>query len=402
MNNSGSSSRSSSGEIQRIVPRIVIDARMVFPQAHGIGRYVTNLAYGLAELARKRGLGYKPVFLTDPRFSGLLPSEFETIPVQAAFLNPKELTEIPARLKHCGASLYHSPSFSSLAYSPCPWIVTIHDLNHLQFGNTKQKIYYRVLLKRFAKKARSVLTVSEFARRELSDWLKFSQDRIDIVYNAIESSFTQPLQALADADRAEFQALSQQKGWDVRSGEFLICLSNSKPHKNLPFLVDAHRKASGGKKLKLLVSVGAGELGVSTNDQVVLTSHLGDREARLVLAHARAAVYPSLYEGFGLGPLETLMRGTPAFVSDIAPHREGLRDFVGTSSTEDAWVKWLNPTDTKAWSEALTTLPLACPEEMRVGSSFLSARNAAMERYSVKRLAEHMDRVYAGVLGVKS
>jgi glycosyltransferase involved in cell wall biosynthesis len=404
----------------KVVPKVVIDARMVFPQAHGIGRYVKNLAIGLAELAEKRALAYEPIFLTDHRYSGLLPSVFESVPVQAPFLNPSELLEIPSHLKRIGADAYHSPSFSSLAYAPCPWIATVHDLNHLKYGNAKQKIYYHVLLKRFAKKASALLTVSEFAKKELCDWLQLASARVDVAYNAIEPSFVKPLQPLTDADRSEFQALSDRKSWNVRSGEYFICLSNSKPHKNLSFLIRAYLDACKDTDYtnarqsaipKLMLSVGAGELDFSSDDlknglmkdQVLFTSHLDDLEARLVLTHARAAVFPSQYEGFGLGPLEAIVSGAPVLVSDIAPHREGLCDF-----SKDGWTQWLSPADLKAWSQAFKALSLAGhatldePRVMHADSRFIAARNAAIERYSVKRLAEHMDRIYAGVLGIRS
>ena len=93
-------------------------------------------------------------------------------------------------------------------------------------------------------------------------------------------------------------------------------------------------------------------------------------------------------------------------VSDIAPHREGLCDFT-SKGLEEGWVQWLSPTDSKAWGQAFKALPLAEPAlaepaMMRADSRFIQARNAAVERYSVRRLAEHMDRIYAGVLGVKT
>jgi glycosyltransferase involved in cell wall biosynthesis len=402
--------------VRKVGPKVVVDARMVFPQAHGIGRYVKNLAIGLAELAERRALSYEPIFLTDHRYSGLLPSVFESVPVQAPFLNPSELLEIPSHLKRIGADAYHSPSFSSLAYAPCPWIATVHDLNHLKYGNAKQKIYYHVLLKRFAKKASALLTVSEFAKKELVDWLHLASARVDVAYNAIEPSFVKPLQPFTDADRSEFQALSDRQGWNVRSGEYFICLSNSKPHKNLSFLIRAYLDACKGADYtnprqsaipKLLVSIRADELDFSPDgplkDQVLFTSHLDDREARLVLTHARAAVFPSQYEGFGLGPLEAIVSGTPVLVSDIAPHREGLCDF-----NKAGWTQWLSPMDSKAWSQAFQALSLGGhatldePSVMHADSRFIAARNAAIERYSVKRLAEHMDRIYAGVLGMKS
>jgi hypothetical protein len=95
------------GRVKKI---IVIDARMVLPVPHGIGRYVKNIAVGLSELAQSQELPYEPVFLTDRRFSGYIPSQFVTVPVRSAFLKPSEILELPRILKVLKASLYHSPS----------------------------------------------------------------------------------------------------------------------------------------------------------------------------------------------------------------------------------------------------------------------------------------------------
>jgi glycosyltransferase involved in cell wall biosynthesis len=378
-------------------PKVIIDARMVFPHPHGIGRYVKNIATGLAEISKSRELGYQPLFLVDQRFSGLIPSCFETVPLKSEFLKPSEILEIPQVLKRWGADLYHSPSFSSLAYSPCPWIVTVHDLNHLQFGNWKQKAYYRLILRRFSRQARALLTVSEFAKTELCDWLSFPPSRIEVVYNALDPGFARPLEDLSGG--SGFRELSASKGWALEAGNYFLCLSNPKPHKNLGFLIRAYAQAISDSQKRLpplMLSADRSELGeipANVLDSIVFTSKLTDVEARLALENARAAFFPSVYEGFGLPPLEAIVSGTPVFVSDIPPHREGLRDFQGP------WVSWLKPNVRSDWVDAWLqisreTTALATPEEMRVSPRFASERKQALERYSVKRLAEHMDRIY--------
>src|SRR5690606_38004513 len=132
---------------------------------HGIARYVTLLARGLSQLEGE--LPYEPVFLTHgQRFEAGFHG-FETWPHAVPFLDPREQVSLPIALKRGRADFYHSTSFSSLLWSPVPWLVTIHDLNHLEWGGLKERIYYGTLLKRFARGARQLMTVSEFSRREL-------------------------------------------------------------------------------------------------------------------------------------------------------------------------------------------------------------------------------------------
>jgi glycosyltransferase involved in cell wall biosynthesis len=384
------------GSRDGVKPKIMIDARMVEPHPHGIGRYVKNLATGLAELAETRALDYEPVFLTSHK--GLLPDRFETIAAQSKFLNPVELLEIPRILREKGAHLYHSPSFSSLAFSPCPWIVTVHDLNHLHFGDWKKRAYYRLLLKKFSKNARALLTVSEFAKKEIVEWLDISSEQVEVVYNALDHDFTKALSRLDTQAQADFDKLALRKNWrQVRAGNYFVCLSNPKPHKNLRFLAEAYlraRKKSTDTLPPLLLSVDPSEIGIH-DENIICTSHLDDGEARKVLQNARAAFFPALYEGFGLPPLEALMSGTPVFVSDIPPHREGLQDF-GVTSTQ-----WLDPRSQEQWLEAFQSFGrLLAPEQLRGSSQFLSERESALNRFSVRRLAAHMDQIYTRVVKV--
>jgi glycosyltransferase involved in cell wall biosynthesis len=385
---------------RRVKKIVAIDARMVLPIPHGIGRYVKNIATGLEDIARSRELGYEPVFLTDQRYPGLIPKRFTSIPVKTPFLKSSEIFELPKVLKSLRADLYHSPSFSSLAYTPCPWVATIHDLNHLHFGDFSKRVYYQLLLKRFAKKAIALLTVSEFARKELSEWIPCDLDRVEVVVNALDPEFSRPLRPLNRTSQDDFSHYVRKKNWEnLRSGQYFICLSNPKSHKNLPFLVKSYigaRKQSNSLP-PLVISADRSELALDTEGEssLVFTSKLDDAGAKLLLQHARAAFFPSLYEGFGLPPLEAIMSGVSVAVSDIPPHREGLQDFTGPE------VHWFDPKKSDDWVGAfIRWSELPEPDSLRQSQVFLDERRQASERYSVERLSSHMDRIYRRVLRI--
>ena len=352
--------------VTAVKPRVVIDARMVGPTIHGIARYVTLLAHGLSGL---KDLPYEPVFLVAP---GMKMADFRVKETNVAFLSPGELWSIPRLLSELGASLYHSPSFSSLFYCPCPWVSTVHDLNHLSFGHIGNKIYYRALLRPFALKAKELLTVSEFSRREIAAWLGIPRDSIDVVYNALDPAFATP------PSTAEIDAVL--KGLRLERGKYFFCLSNPKPHKNLNMLERAYAQALEQRSLPpLVLSIpGNGTRGV------VRTGPLHDEEVGALLRNAKAFFFPSLYEGFGRPPVEAALAGTVPVVSSISVHREAL---AGVSEAV-----FLDPAAEPLWVESF--LRMATLSE-RVGER---SKAWIRDTWSIERLAKAMDRAYRDCL----
>jgi alpha-1,3-rhamnosyl/mannosyltransferase len=341
------------------------------------------MAEGLARVRSETGgdeLAYEPVFLVAPGQAGAFHG-FEGHTVDVPYLHPSELWRLPRELGALKPALYHSPTFSSLMSCPCPWIQTVHDLNHLHYGGFKERLYYRAVLKRFARRARTLITISEFSRAELDPWVR-REDPIEIVYNALD-----PKLAVRPEDD-EIAAVLKRRG--LEKGRYFFCLSNPKPHKNVRLLVEAHAqfRAQGaqsvaGWPLVLSMSDYAGRPGI------LALGGLPEPEVRALLAGAGALVFPSLYEGFGLPPLEAAALGVPVVVSRIEPHREAL---PGLAPHEALWVE---PRDFHGWVSALH----------RVSRGELSApspdsRRRLVERFSPERLGRHMDRIYRRVLAV--
>ena len=358
-------------------PLIVVDARMVGESMHGFARYVTLMARGLSE---KSPLPYDLIFLVHSDKAKAQLSGFETHHIRSPFLKPTEIVEIPFILQKLRADFYHSPTFSSLLFSPCPWIITVHDLCHLQWGGIKEKLYYQILLKPFARRAHRLLTVSEFSKKEILAWIGPKQ--IDVVYNAILAERVQP------SEKERIEATCRSRG--LTFGKYLFCLSNPKPHKNVSTLIEAYRIYLARKKNVESVDL------VLTLDQAPKLDGLhaigsvNDREAKDLLAGAKALFFPSLYEGFGLPPVEACALGTAVVVSDIPVHREGLEDLM------PAEVKWVLPKDLQGWVEAIE-----CAADSQLVSCSSASSQKILDRYSVKKLGEHMDQIYQSVLASK-
>jgi alpha-1,3-rhamnosyl/mannosyltransferase len=342
------------------------------------------MAQGLGRLHETNPLPYEPVFLVtrqmfeqNPKFHGFL-----TIPCNAPFLSFRELFEIPKIIKANKAVLYHSPSFSSLLWSSCPWIQTVHDLNHLHYGTLAKKLYYRLILKRFILRSQRLMTVSRFSQREIAQWTGVSPSLIDIVYNALDPVLTQR------PSQEEMDAVLGARG--LKSGRYFFCLSNPKPHTNVRRLreaYDRYRQGSRNEDLPPLVlsfhyeSPPRGVLGLGA---------LSEHEIRILLAGSRALFFPSYYEGFGLPPAEAAALGVPIVASKIPPHEEALVDVLDD-------VHWVDPHSLKDWTEAFAQV-----EQNLIPKPTAQASASLLRRFSVERLAEDMDRIYRRVLSIKS
>lgn len=368
-------------DFERVLPRVLIDARMIGVQGHGIARYVSQMARGLALLKAKRGsLPYEPRFLVDSK--SVIPAQLAQvlkpwviIPVDIPFLSLNEVLRMSRLLRGERAALYHSPSFASFLGDPqCRVISTVHDLIHLRYGGAKEKIYYKCVLKPFLNRANLVTTVSECSKRALLNWTGFEPTQVGVWPNAISEGF--------------LQAEAWPHDFPFSPRGYFLCVSNSKPHKNVRLLVEAYARyrSMNPNPLPLVLTcegfIGRGLMSVKPNES----------QLRALIQNAKSLLFPSLMEGFGLPPIEGLVAGTPVFLSKIEAHEEAI-SALGPSC--GPFVRWAGPNDLEAWSRGLYEIhnsksPTPSPEE----------RASWQAHYSAMALGERVDQGYQKVLGL--
>ncbi len=191
------------------------------------------------------------------------------------------------------ADVLHCPTFRAPPRSSVPMVVTVLDLavlRHPELFNRWNRTYSRLTVPRVVRAARRVIAISEFTKRELVELLDVDPGHVSVIG-------VPPLGGLSpEGPSAE--------------GDYVLAVGTLEPRKNLERAVDAASRA--GVELRVVGARGWG--GVSPNG-VRWLGEVGDDELAKLLRGARALVYPSLYEGFGIPILEAMSVGTPVVTS---------------------------------------------------------------------------------------
>jgi len=309
--------------------RIAIDARKLHD--FGIGTYVKNL---IRELARLPGDDEYAILCApaDTDFVGTLGPRFTPFVERAGNYSVREQLSVPWTLRRTRADLFHAPHYVVSPLVRRPFVVTIHDCIHLRFPeylpNRGAHAYARAMMRSSARRARRVLTVSEASRDDIVRYLGVSADKVDVIPNAIDEK----LSTLATGDD-----ITRVRERYQLTGPFVLYSGNIKPHKNLDRLIEAFSllrsehgadvtlvilgdEASKYPKLRRLVHRH------QLHKHVRFLGFVPDQTLAALYRLAAVFVFPSLYEGFGLPPLEAMALGTPVIVSNVSSLPEVVGD----------------------------------------------------------------------------
>lgn len=182
--------------------------------------------------------------------------------------------------------------------------------------------WHRLQYRRIARVAEHIITVSEFSKSEITRYYGVAPERISVVYNA-----WQQMQRIAP-DEGIFAKVPQ-----LRRGKYYFSMANLLKNKNFPWVLRAARNKpeavfaiAGGGSLE----AEARRLGLADLPNVVYLGYVSDGEAKALMHHCKAFLFPTLYEGFGIPPLEAVACGAPRIiVSDTPCMREVYGDCAG-------------------------------------------------------------------------
>ena len=206
----------------------------------------------------------------------------------------RELWWYPWRLSTLrGVDVLHCPTYYGPLRPRVPTVVTVHDLAVLRRPDwfpRWTRAYAPRVVPHMIRAATRVIAVSEFTAREIETVLRVPRERVRVVPNGVDASFT------PDGPRAD--------------GDYVLAVGTLEPRKNLRRTIEAARQV--GVELRIVGDRGWG--GVEEPD-VGWLGFVGDEELARLYRGARCLVYPSLYEGFGIPVAEALACGTPVVTS---------------------------------------------------------------------------------------
>jgi glycosyltransferase involved in cell wall biosynthesis len=208
-------------------------------------------------------------------------------------------------------------------------VVTIHDVAFVdrpEGFNPKFRAFYRFLVPRLARRVRAVITDSAFSRERLIEWARVSPSHVHAIHLGVDQRFSP--QQIDSVERVRNML-------KIPSPYYILSLGSIEPRKNLPRLLVAWERIRRElpQEVWLVVAGGKGKSSVFNDvkiqelpPQVYLTGRVADEFLPALYSGALAFVYPSLYEGFGLPPLEAMACGTPVLTSNVTSLPEVVGD----------------------------------------------------------------------------
>jgi glycosyltransferase involved in cell wall biosynthesis len=315
--------------------RIGIDARFYGPTRTGPGRYTQKLVDYLQEIDDKNDY---VVFLRKDNWDEFQPKNprFRKVLADYRWYSLAEQIFMPWKIKKENVDLMHYPHFNIPMLHPGKFVVTIHDLIITHFPTRRatklgpvlykaKQTGYKIVIWMAAKRAKKIITVSQFSKQEIVKHFKIRDEKVAVTYEACDA----PRQAVGD-----FSEIAPR--YNINK-PFLLYVGNTYPHKNLERLVIAFKKLREEEKIDVqLVLVGkrdyfserlekmVKEKGIA--DNVIFTGFITDQELPLFYRSAMLYVFPSSIEGFGLPPLEAMSYGLPVLSSNAPCMPEILGD----------------------------------------------------------------------------
>jgi glycosyltransferase involved in cell wall biosynthesis len=308
----------------------------------GVSTYVRNLIRTLAKVEEARGHRYILIGSPDQlREHRGLPENFvlQAFPRPASSL--RSAIGFRRMLREHRADLLHVPHlFKTPRFAPCPYVVTVHDLLDFLYATQNQTPWqsrYRFELAKLAlHRARGIIAVSESTRTDLGRVFGVEGEKVAVAYNALDEKFRR-----GHATEAEKKLIAER--YQVNY-PFMLYAGDVKPHKNVVRVIEAFSALKSQLKkdgqfpdLKLIIigddlsshpDLRRTVIKSGVQNDVRFLGFIPVEALRIFYDAAKVFVFPSLYEGFGLPPLEAMAHGTPVVTSNTS----SLPEVVGNAA----------------------------------------------------------------------
>ena len=304
--------------------KITVDARML--ESSGIGTVLRNIL--------KRVIPSMPdttfYLLGHPemmrKYPWLIAENVQYVSCKSAIYTIREQLELVQKIPR-ETDLLWVPHYNIPVFYRGRMLVTVHDVFHLampQFvDGALKKFYAKIMFQAAAAKASHIICVSHFTKAELCRFTGVSSIKVSVIYNGVDEFWSTPLQ-------------QKQR---IFAKPYILYVGNVKPHKNLRTLVRSfqnvmdripHSLVIVGKKEGFITGdEEVGRLAEQAGNRISFTGFVSDEELKNYYHYADLLVFPSLYEGFGLPPLEAMAAGCHNILcSDIPVLREIYGDCV--------------------------------------------------------------------------
>lgn len=349
--------------------RIGIDARFYGgEQSKGLGRYVQKLIEYLAEneddhqyVIFLQQEGFDNWNIDNPRFTPVLaPYHWYTVTEQLL---------LPLKIWQQNIDLMHFPHFNVPLLFRGKFLVTIHDLIILHFpterATTLGPFLYKLkhwagqmVMRHAALHSTHIITVSEFSKKDIVEYYSLPESRVSVTYEAAE---------IHNHLCTDEQVAEVIQGYVIKQ-PYLLYVGNVYPHKNVDVLLEVAKKlVERGIHTYRFVIVGKKDYFIRRLEQevwakdieklFVFTGFVSDEDLPCLYKGAHAFIFPSLYEGFGLPPLEAMAYGTPVLSSDASCMPEILGDAAhyfepsDVNAIMDGIIALEDPTEREAYIE---------------------------------------------------
>ena len=244
--------------------------------------------------------------------------------------------------------VYSKPLFKN---KKIPYIITIHDLQALHYPEYFSKIknlWLKYAWKRCAITADRIIAISNFVKKDIEDKLEIATNKIEVIYNPITN-----LENFEDFDKIKSK-------YNIKENNYYYTISALWPHKNLKTLILVMKKLkeeNNALDKKLVITGVSGKAlseinqlihDLNLNKEVVFTGFISNEERNSLYKNAKIFLFPSVFEGFGMPPVEAMMLGTPVITTKLTSIYEvtqGKAYYVEDPYNVDEWaelIKYLN------------------------------------------------------------